>query len=622
MLRGHIRARVLFLAIVVIWLFVWLWLPNVPRQRAFAPGAHTEVLPIEVELNRQLETETTEELQADPEFLPVDPNKISGTVTDLDGDPIADAEVAVYHPDRGDRKSTSDAQGYFTIGELETDKTYRVSAIAPLYNKGVIESVSPGAREIELTLTKASSMRGKVVDANSGGPFTEFEVAYVPYALDEKTWHRFSIDPSIAWKRVHDENGAFELTGIRSNQPFSVGARTATRGPTFVPSEPIAPGEGIDGFQIPLSAPTFVVFTVKASDGSPVAGAAIHMGQTARQTVNLAETDAEGILRFGGLPAGDSVFVAKHPDHGETHAEASVKEGGETKVELIFPAGGSIEGIVTNLGAPAGGARVLAAIQDSGTYREARTDAAGKFDLVGLPAGNYEVHAILPSVHAGLDSEKQMSSAAEVETGKITFVTLAFQPATASVTVSVTMNGAAVTYAEVRGVVGTEGGDKNFRASSNGDGTYRAESLPSGAVYVEVIANQAGGPLKRALTFTLRDGEDVQHAVDFDAQIGITGKITTLADGEHAEVIVVAGKADADLGKAEELLAVRHMASGVAEVSEDGSFRVEGLEPGDYTVIAVAFNPDDDAGNPLDTMRIAQASVRIASESVEIDLAP
>ncbi len=408
------------------------------------------------------------------------------------------------------------------------------------------------------------------------------------------------MDTSIAWKRLHDENGAFELTGIRSDQPFSVGARTATRGPTFVPSEPIAPGEAVDGFQIALSAPTFVIFTVKASDGNPVAGATILMGQTARQTRNLAETDTQGILRFGGLPAGDSVFVAKHPEHGETHTEASVKEDGETKVELIFPAGGSIEGIVTNLGAPADNARVLAAIQDSGSYREARTDAAGKFSIMGLPTGNYEVHAILPNDDGGFDSEKQMASAAEVETGKITFITLAFQSATSSVAVRVTMNGATLTDVEVRGVIGTDGGDKNFRANVNEEGIYRAERLPAGAAYVEVIANQPSGPLKRALTFTLRDGEDAQHVVDFDAQVGITGKITTLAEGEHAEVIVIAGKVDADLGKAEELLAVRHMASGVAEVKEDGTFRVEGLEPGDYTVIAVAFNSDDDAGNPLD----------------------
>ncbi|MCC6794520.1 MAG: carboxypeptidase regulatory-like domain-containing protein [Candidatus Hydrogenedentes bacterium] len=589
-------------------------------QRAYAPGVSRQKARINAKLDPPPEARTVAEESTQPELLPEVPTAISGTVTDWQGVAIANAEVAAYHPDRGSKTTKSDAQGHFTIRNLETDMTYRVSAIAPHCNEAAVDGISPGSSDIELKLTAASAARGTVIDAATRTPLTEFEIAYLPYVPDEKQWAAQSLETSISWERVRDIDGRFSANNILSGAAFAIAARAKDHGAAFIICDALGPGATVDNLVIPLPSGASLSGRVTASDGSAVAGATIYMGSTNGK--GSAQSNADGTFRIEGLAASNFIITAKHDDHGETSAEVTTTQGRETKVELKFPAGGSIEGVVTNSGAPAGGARVLAAVNDSGTYRHAKVNETGQFSISGLPAGNYDLFADIPNDDGGFDSDKQMSASAEVEVGKITFVTLAFQPATASITVRVTMSDAPMTDAAVRGVIGTDGGDKNFTATADTDGVYRAERLPPGAAYVEVIANQPSGPLKRALTFPLRDGEDAQHVVDFDAQVAITGKITTLAEGEHAEVIVVAGKTDADLNNAEELLAVRHMASGVAEMNEDGTFRVEGLEPGDYTVIAVVFNPDDDAGNPLDTMRLTKEAVTLANETLELDLAP
>lgn len=626
MFRGHIRARTLFLAIIVIWLLVWLWLPNVPRQRAFAPGAHTEVLPVEVELKRQIEAVTTVEHEVEPEFLPVDHNTISGTVSDQDGAPIPNAEVAAYHPDRGDMKSTSGAQGHFTIGELETDKTYRVSAKAARFNEAFIRDVPPGTQDITLVLEPLSSAHGTVVELGSRSPISDFEVAHVVLPPDNKAdWQSYSVDPSIKWVRVANADGAFVLSDIPSKRSIAIAARAKGYSPAFAPCDAIAPGETAHDIIIALETGASIAGTIETSEGARVSGATIYLGMTDDALIEQTKSASDGAFEIDGIMAAHWIVVGKHSEYALTREEISTTRNQRANVRLVFPAVGVLEGIVTNNGAPVSGGKIFVSLHYTAERlalnRQTETNAAGKFSISGLVAGQYDVGAHLPNEIADGHSQR-MDAVAEIEPGKITFVALAFRPATASITVRVTMNGAPVTGCEVRGVIGTDGGDKNFNATADTDGVFRSERLPPGAAYVEVIANQAGGPLKRALTFTLRDGANAEHTVDFDAQIGITGKITTLTDGEHAEVIVVAGKADADLNNAEELLAVRHMASGVAEVNEDGTFRVEGLEPGDYTVIAVAFNPDDDAGNPLDTMRLTKEAVTLANETLELDLAP
>ncbi|MCC6154957.1 MAG: carboxypeptidase regulatory-like domain-containing protein [Candidatus Hydrogenedentes bacterium] len=633
MIREHIRARVLFLAIVVGFGAVWYAFqsPN-PSTKPANPAVQSAAKPSPDRFKPTRVLPPPAPTNAIQEAQLIDPTAISGTVVDQQGEPVAGAEVAAYHPDSGAATVSTLQDGAFAFRQLDSEKRYRVSVVAPHFNEAFVDEVAPGNNEIAFTLEPLSAARGNVVYANSKAAIAEFEIAYLDIPPEsDADWSARSMTASVQWTPVRDPNGAFEVPDVQSNKSFAIAARAKGHSSAYVLCNAVEPGAMIEGLVIPLSSGATIAGSVETDRGAPVANATIFLGTAEKSSHEATRSRADGTFLIEDVGAGHFTVSAYHTGHGSAVTTTDTAAGRESRVRLVMPAGGGIEGVVTQAGAPV--ARAIVQVysqpgsqQDPNVRREqymrTESDSSGKFNVGGLGEGLYEVMVELPDTDTSSLAESRLTTTAEVETGKVTAVALAFMPATASATVRVTMDGAAVTEGEVRGVVGTGNGDRHFSGPLNAEGVYRAESLPAGAAYVEVIVNQPRGPLKRAITFSLRDGEAAQHTVDFDAHNGITGRITTLAEGEHAEVIVVAGKADADLSKAEELLAVRHMASGVAEVNEDGTFRVEGLEPGDYTVIAVAFNPDDDAGNPLDSMRLAKESVTLANETLELDLAP
>ncbi|NUM55695.1 MAG: carboxypeptidase regulatory-like domain-containing protein [Candidatus Hydrogenedentes bacterium] len=622
----------MLLAFVVLFGFVWYAFQS-PEPQSAKPAA-SPATPV---LEQAESTPSLSTPELEPETAPAPqshgPNAISGAVTDHTSAPVARAEIAAYDPNLGAKKTTSDSNGRFSIGGLDTSRTYRVSANAPHFNEAAAENVSPGTDDVVLALEPMSAARGIVVDASTGAPVTAFEVAFVfPPPENAADWNARSLGSSVAWSPVSDASGAFEINDVLSDQPFAVAARAKGHSSAFAPCDAVAPGESIDGIVIRLARGATIAGIVETDRGVPVADAAIVIGTTGVSLEDAARSDADGAFTIDDLPAATLVVSAVHPEYGFARADVTAAAGIESRVRLVMATGGAIEGVVTNNGAPAANARIHINTQPgsnqdpsfrSEEYRQTTTDADGRFMVSGLGGGAYDVMAILPSDDGGSASEVRLTAAAEVETGKITSVTIAFAPAFASVSVNVTMNGEPVIDGEVRGVIGTGSGDKRFGGPLNDQGAYRAERLPAGVAYVEIIANQPTGVLKRAITFPLRDGEDAEHDVALDAQTAIAGRVTSLAEGEHAEVIVVAGQPDADAGSVQELLALRHSAAGHAEVAEDGAFRVEGIEPGAYTIIAVAFTPDDDAGDPIDSMRLTKTPVTVADGvTTELDLAP
>ncbi|MDY0031652.1 MAG: hypothetical protein RBT84_06865, partial [FCB group bacterium] len=83
--------------------------------------------------------------------------------------------------------------------------------------------------------------------------------------------------------------------------------------------------------------------------------------------------------------------------------------------------------------------------------------------------------------------------------------------------------------------------------------------------------------------------------------------------GEQAYIAVVPGEVQMEKPTLEEVQALSSLLSGYAEVSSDGTFVVENLEPGTYTIVGVAV-----AGEPQSELE-AFANARYATQVIHVE---
>ena len=125
-------------------------------------------------------------------------------------------------------------------------------------------------------------------------------------------------------------------------------------------------------------------------------------------------------------------------------------------------------------------------------------------------------------------------------------------------------------------------------------GRYRAENVPAGIAEVFVDATPVEGP-RRSRFETLAVGSNRRHYldVDFGESCVITGTLLGLRENEAGYVLALPGEYNIEAQSIDDVEALA--AAAAAEIAvprpRDGSaatYRLDGLEPGAYTVIALA----------------------------------
>jgi protocatechuate 3,4-dioxygenase beta subunit len=114
----------------------------------------------------------------------------------------------------------------------------------------------------------------------------------------------------------------------------------------------------------------------------------------------VAKVDAAGNYRFENAPNGIVTISAVAPKYARIEkANTLINAEGETEVSFELPTGMNIAGTVTDANnMPVAGAKVDANAISSKlpAHGDTRSDAAGKFDIIGLLEGPYVVSAIAP----------------------------------------------------------------------------------------------------------------------------------------------------------------------------------------------------------------------------------
>lgn len=514
---------------------------------------------------------------------------IAGTVTGPDGKPIAGAVVSVMDTvldfsEAGlggsferTKEATVDATGSFALGGLKK-ADYHVFARAPGCLNLVRKSVPAGTRDLRLALERSGVVHGCVRQATDGKAVADFDVD-----MDFDGVGFFGMGP-IEPARVLRGAEAAAAAGVDE-----------------------APGL----FAIVDLPSTKVGFTVRAHGFAPVKVSALDVAAGGRVTKDVEMTPA---LTLTGVVLGPE----RQPIANASVTLSAVEEDsgpGGFRTRVAYRAGAG-HGTTANF------------IGDDGA-RHAVTDEAGRFELTGLEAGNFELRA---SHDEWAPSDKQtleLKAGAEIDE-----VTLLVKAGGAVEGKTFDADGNVLADAQVtlrRADAGGGGGGKFMKfgrggpppfgdegdgplsAQSDSEGHYIFKGVPPGSYKAELA--RPAGARGDVMMIAMAGMDDASKGTPVTVEEGQTATLDlSLAPTGNIEGAVSAtGNALANVAiglREEDAPFPMNVASD--RTDDDGKYVLEDVEPGSYELVVAPKG----AGRPI----VRKVEVR-ARETVRLDVA-
>lgn len=228
---------------------------------------------------------------------------VAGIVVDqASGEPIAHARVAASPKDgqgpSWSAETVAGPDGRFQLGAFaEGEGVLRAGAKG--YVRGKLEASLPAGGDLRMALTRASTIKGRVVDAEGHG------IGGVSVAATEPEDRESGGSSNTS---LHD--GSFEI-GFLSPAPHNLCAGSATKG--FAVAGNVSPSEEV--VLLTLSPPGRVRLTVRGPDGAPFQGASASPLRVDGLVVggcsdHVTEPDSAGLSSFKGSDSKGALEVA------------------------------------------------------------------------------------------------------------------------------------------------------------------------------------------------------------------------------------------------------------------------------------------------------------------------
>ena len=263
--------------------------------------------------------------------------KITGTVTDSDGKPVAGAEV--FTLPRHHTQQTlpiTDEQGVFVLAwepehQRWTDGEFYILASHRDENLAVAERIDEDTTDIHLTLQPGLTVSGKVTDPD-GAPIAE---AAVQVMFRGSRW---STSMTRGPQHTTDTDGRYTISALPPDQRYNlhiIGPTGYGTGSIDI-EEQLEERRQITASEITLKhANLSVSGTIVDEDGSPVQGVRLHMHGTGQPSGN-AVSDSEGKFAFDAVCEGTLRITAWHHTANEQlHANVQT-EGGAQDITIIL----------------------------------------------------------------------------------------------------------------------------------------------------------------------------------------------------------------------------------------------------------------------------------------------
>lgn len=308
-------------------------------------------------------------------------------------------------------------------------------------------------------------------------------------------------------------------------------------------------------------------------------------------------TDSRGRFEIADLPSSTKKqkLYVRHSDYiHETVPIGTAVETGET-LSITLRKGATLRGVVTYGGRPVANQEVK--MNRTGWFGSSkagntRTEGSGAYEFTTLEPEQIVVHAYLKT---GDDESKPRRMRVDVliEDEQTTVVNFDFPEWDATLEGQVLFNGYPVQNTSMSVVSrSVSGAAESFQGKTDSEGFYRFEALPSGVLEVAVEVEVGATEHARRTTLEIPAGYVTTRDFSFGGTGVVAGYGTGLDRYDHSAILLLAPKfssllTEMGIHQLFDRPDIETLFVAGTELAKDGSFRLEGLEAGSYTLLAL-----------------------------------
>lgn len=501
-------------------------------------------------------------------------SEIAGRVVDRAGNPISQARIY----GQGKFEFTN-ARGEFRITGLE-QKAQSFSVDHYEYSSAYIRDVTPNASGIEVVLEPRGAVEGRVARADTGAPVSSFEIVHYKGRMGEPS-------PRAEWTQVNDADGKFSLIGLDAGEG-SIFVRAKGLSPASRVVE-VTPGETTSNIEIKLEKGAPVSGTVRNANGDPVTKAVIYLDDVPYHNaleghLDVVRTNAKGAFTIENVPAETKFLAAFHPDYA---VGGTPFVPGDDGVDIVLSRGGEVEGYVFVDGTPVRNGVVSMDTRYQRIRDEIQPD--GAFEIKNVSAGEFFL-TVTAADERGV--QRRISQTVVIEPGATTTTEFNFPNATARIEGTVLERGEPVANAGVLVSIQTAAGRESAFGQTGPGGAYSFEAIPPGVATVttHVVSSSGAETRVRHVQRELTANQTSRIDINVTGDAAVTGHVEAPEAATSVQVWALTGSVDVEIRGVLDLNKLGDQTAGRVRADADGSFRLTGLEPGGYTLMAFGLD--------------------------------
>lgn len=213
----------------------------------------------------------------------------------------------------------------------------------------------------------------------------------------------------------------------------------------------------------------------------------------ARNKINYAATDANGLFAIYGLPVGVNWFLIDHPTYGLAHAVIVSEPGKTTDVKIQMPKKGSLAGDITVDGYPAKFSlfRIASGMVAGSRTTEPQYNSPGAYEVSKLPPGEVTILASVAPAASATWFERVYERSATLDMSQPTWLDFNYATGPNKLAGTVTLRGAPArsAFVEVNLFRPDARNVEHLYYDIGAAGAFAADNLPVGKGEVTVYCS-------------------------------------------------------------------------------------------------------------------------------------